>query len=197
MPCSGRRLNEGCADRRGEPLPQIDREALAACIAALRPGEELPLLVTGNSMVPFLLNRRSTVFLVREPDYVPRVGDIILCRRIDGAYILHRIHKIRKDGVLILNGDAQRWTELILPQQVCCRVAHFVRTKRDIRTDSRSYRFCRWLWRGLRPLHAVAASGYYYWHRIPYKLGQERPAKKSKAHGFRAPFCRFRAEGAS
>ena len=85
---------------------QIDREALAACIAALRPGEELPLLVTGNSMVPFLLNRRSTVFLVREPDYVPRVGDIILCRRIDGAYILHRIHKIRKDGVLILNGDA-------------------------------------------------------------------------------------------
>ena len=64
---------------------QIDREALAACIAALRPGEELPLLVTGNSMVPFLLNRRSTVFLVREPDYVPRVGDIILCRRIDGA----------------------------------------------------------------------------------------------------------------
>lgn len=150
---------------------QIDREALAACIAALRPGEELPLLVTGNSMVPFLLNRRSTVFLVREPDYVPRVGDIILCRRIDGAYILHRIHKIRKDGVLILNGDAQRWTELILPQQVCCRAAHFVRTKRDIRTDSRSYRFCRWLWRGLRPLHAVAASGYYYWHRIPYKLG--------------------------
>ena len=148
---------------------QIDREAPAACIAALRP--ELPLLVTGNSMVPFLLNRRSTVFLVREPDYVPRVGDIILCRRIDGAYILHRIHKIRKDGVLILNGDAQRWTELILPQQVCCRVAHFVRTKRDIRTDSRSYRFCRWLWRGLRPLHAVAASGYYYWHRIPYKLG--------------------------
>ena len=126
--------------------------------------------VTGNSMVPFLLNRRSTVFSSVSRTMSPR-GDIILCRRIDGAYILHRIHKIRKDGVLIPNGDAQRWTELILPQQVCCRVAHFVRTKRDIRTDSRSYRFCRWLWRGLRPLHAVAASGYYYWHRIPYKLG--------------------------
>ena len=101
---------------------QVDRESLAACIAAMRPGEELPLLVTGNSMVPFLLNRRSTVFLVREPDYVPRVGDIVLSRRMDGAYILHRIYKIRKDGTIVLNGDAQTWTETIFPQQICCRV---------------------------------------------------------------------------
>lgn len=150
---------------------QIDREMLTACIAALRPGEEMPLLVTGNSMVPFLLNRRSTVFLVRVQDYVPRVGDIVLYRRLDGAYILHRVHKVRKDGVLVLNGDAQVWTELVLPAQVCCSVTHFVRTRRDIRTDSRTYRIYRRLWRGLRPLHAAAASFYYYWHRIPYKLG--------------------------
>lgn len=150
---------------------QVDRDGLAACIDGLGPGEEFPLLVTGGSMVPFLLNRRTTVFLAREENYVPRVGDIVLFRRLSGAFVLHRIHRIQPDGVLVINGDAQAWTEMILPDQICCRVTHFVRTKRDIRVESRSYRFWCGLWRHVRPLHGVAAAGYYYWHRIPYKLG--------------------------
>lgn len=150
---------------------QLGRDELTTFLAEIRPGEEFSLLVTGNSMVPFLLDRRSTVYLTREEAYVPHVGDIVLFRRADGAYVLHRVHKIRKDGVLVINGDAQRWTEFILPQQVCCRVTHFVRTKKDIRADATSQRFCRWAWRHMRPIHAVAASGYYYWHRIPYKMG--------------------------
>lgn len=150
---------------------RFGRDELTTFLEAIRPGEEFSLLVTGNSMVPFLLDRRSTVFLIREEAYVPRVGDIVLFRRVGGAYVLHRVHKIRKDGLLVINGDAQRWTELILPQQVCCRVTHFARTKKDIRADATSQRFYRWVWRHLRLIHGVAASGYYYWHRIPYKLG--------------------------
>lgn len=150
---------------------QIGREEMAAWLDALEPGDEMPLLVTGNSMVPFLLNRRSTVYIVREEGYVPRVGDILLCRRVNGAFVLHRLHKIHPDGRLVLNGDAQRWTELVFPEQVCGRVTHFVRTKRDISTTARSYRLYRWLWRHLRPMHELAAKGYYYWHRVPYKLG--------------------------
>lgn len=150
---------------------QLGRAELTTFLAAMQPGEEFSMLVTGNSMVPFLLNRRSTVYLTREEAYVPRVGDIVLFRRLDGAYVLHRVHKIRKDGLLVINGDAQRWTEFILPQQVCCRVTRFVRTKKDIRADATSQRFYRWVWRHLRPIHEVAANGYYYWHRVPYKLG--------------------------
>lgn len=150
---------------------QVGREELAAWLDTLRPGEEMPLLVTGNSMVPFLLDRRSTVYIVKEEEYVPRVGDILLCRRVNGAFVLHRLHKICPDGMLVLNGDAQRWTEQVFPEQVCGHVTHFVRTKRDISTTARSYRLYRWLWRPLRPIHELAAKGYYYWHRVPYKLG--------------------------
>lgn len=150
---------------------QIGRGELTAFLLTMQPGEELSMLVTGNSMVPFLLNRRSTVYLIRDEVYEPHVGDIVLFRRVDGTYVLHRVHKIRKDGLLVINGDAQRWTELILPRQVCCHVTHFVRTKKDIRVDAASQRFYRWVWRHLRLIHGVAASGYYYWHRVPYKLG--------------------------
>ena len=44
----------------------VDRQDMSEILAAVPFDQEFALRVTGTSMVPFLLNRRSTVFLVRQ-----------------------------------------------------------------------------------------------------------------------------------
>lgn len=70
----------------------------------LEQGDELPLPVLGDSMAPFLIDRRDMVWL-RAPQRTLKVGDMVLYQRSSGAYILHRICAA-DDGVYTLIGDA-------------------------------------------------------------------------------------------
>ena len=65
----------------------------------------LPLQVSGNSMAPFLVHGRDTVFLSRV-DRPLKVGDIVLYQRKSGSYILHRICRLEGEGFCMV-GDAQ------------------------------------------------------------------------------------------
>ena len=68
-------------------------------------GKEVSMLISGNSMSPFLCHERDTVFF-KAPDRELRVGDIVFFQRQSGRYILHRICRVKKDGYYIV-GDAQ------------------------------------------------------------------------------------------
>lgn len=72
-------------------------------------GKEVSMLVSGNSMSPFLRHERDSVFF-KAPDRELRVGDIVFFQRLNGRYILHRICRIKKDGYYIV-GDAQTQVE--------------------------------------------------------------------------------------
>ena len=65
----------------------------------------VPLVVSGSSMTPFLVHGRDTVYLSKVGRPLRR-GDIVLYRRKSGAYILHRICRVR-DGAFDIVGDAQ------------------------------------------------------------------------------------------
>ena len=52
-------------------------------------GAELPLVISGGSMLPFLASGRDSVML-KAPDRALRRGDIVIYRRENGAYVLHR-----------------------------------------------------------------------------------------------------------
>lgn len=67
--------------------------------------EVLPLRISGNSMTPFLVHGRDTVYLSRI-DRELKVGDIVLYQRDNGAYILHRICRLEGDCYCMV-GDAQ------------------------------------------------------------------------------------------
>lgn len=71
--------------------------------------ELAPLVVSGNSMSPFLAHGRDTVYLSKV-DRPLRRGDMVLYQRKNGAYILHRICGVR-DGAFDLAGDAQTVVE--------------------------------------------------------------------------------------
>ena len=92
----------------------VDTESLMRDYrSALADGAELPLVVSGGSMRPFLAPGRDTVYL-RAPDRPLRRGDIAFYRRADGQYVLHRICRAR-GGQFWFVGDAQDVREGPLP----------------------------------------------------------------------------------
>ena len=69
----------------------------------------VPVPVTGSSMVPFL-HDGDTVYLNAAPEKLKK-GDVVLYTRSNGDYVLHRIRKVHKDGSFVLVGDAQQLLE--------------------------------------------------------------------------------------
>lgn len=93
-----------------QKILSLDTETLLESYRELlETAEELPLLVTGNSMLPFLVHRRDTVWLTGVDRELKR-GDIVLYRRRSGGYILHRIVRV-EGGCYTMAGDGQHITE--------------------------------------------------------------------------------------
>ncbi len=68
-----------------------------------REGGCFRLYPRGVSMRPLLREGIDSVLLVR--DGTPKVGDIVLCRRKSGSFILHRVHRIEGES-LYLTADS-------------------------------------------------------------------------------------------
>ena len=88
---------------RTVPLPM---EQLTQLLAVQMEKGEAPLRVTGSSMHPVLRDQKDTVYL-QKPQKPLKTGDVILYRRDNGAYVLHRIVKCRGEGRYICSGDNQ------------------------------------------------------------------------------------------
>ena len=114
----------------------------------LREGAELPLVVSGESMLPFLRPGRDTVYL-KKPESPLQRGDIAFYRRFDGSYILHRVFRAEPGKYWFL-GDAQTRVEGPLPAQcVFARVTAVRRGERLIHTGSRFWNLFSGPWLAL------------------------------------------------
>ena len=79
------------------PVHIVDnQEYMKVVRSILEEGKEVPLVVTGNSMMPFLIDRRDQV-LIKRIERPLKKGDIAFFQRENGQYIMHRIHFMRKD----------------------------------------------------------------------------------------------------
>ncbi len=128
----------------------LDAPELAQLVTqSVREGGKFILTVTGSSMAPTLLHGRSQVELVAPGKVKP--GQILLARRGNGALVLHRL--IRREGEkLILNGDAQAWTERVAADRVLAKVSRICRKGRWYRAGTLADRAYCALWGVTRPL---------------------------------------------
>lgn len=124
--------------------------------------DALPLVVTGNSMYPFLRHGRDTVYLSRFCAPACR-GDILLYRRQNGQYVMHRVHKVMECGYGML-GDAQWIVEKeIGPEQVIAVVRRVLRKNKMISQGDFCWEFFRIWWRRFLPARRVLLA---LWRRI-------------------------------
>ena len=129
----------------------------------LQNGGKANLVVTGVSMKPMLTEGRDTVILM-PITADPVAGDIVLYRRDNGKFVLHRIIRVTPEGYLI-SGDNQYKLEDVSRQQMLAVVSAFVRKGRSHTLREPGYRLYRWAWVKL------------FWLRKPYiklrrKLGR-------------------------
>lgn len=127
-------------------LATLPMEELAKILELqLENGGRASLVVTGNSMYPMLAHRRDSVTLV--PVTAPlRRGDLILYRRENGQYILHRIITKPKEGSFLCSGDNQWVREPVTQGQVMALVEGFVRKGRACTGEELFYRLYVAVW---------------------------------------------------
>ena len=173
----------------GVPLDQL-APIMAEC---MEQGQEVVLTITGNSMSPFLRNKKDQVVLTTCDPTALQPGDVPLYRRRSGRYVLHRIVE-RDDGVsrtrygvdeplpsrcdslrFTMLGDAQ-WQEEpgFAPDQIVAVATAFISRGKRWECDSEAYRSNRLRWHRLLWLRPLLVRVYHLprhvRYGIPYRL---------------------------
>ena len=119
----------------------------------LSAGKRVRLSVTGNSMYPLLRGNTDSVVLSKI-DNINKF-DVILYRRADGNYVLHRVIA-KKDDTLTLAGDAKIKKEYPVYVSDCIGKMSASESRGKIHTtDETSYKlYCR-LWLFVFPFRRV------------------------------------------
>ena len=113
--------------------------------------DALPLVITGNSMSPFLIHGRDAVYLSRLTRPVRR-GDMLLYQRENGSYVLHRVFKAAPESLTMI-GDAQTILEPgIQPEQVIAIVTRVERKGKPLEPGSFWWAFFEKIWIRIVPL---------------------------------------------
>ena len=122
--------------------------------------ESLPLRISGNSMAPFLRDGRDTVYLcaIRAP---LRVGDMVLYRRKNGQYILHRICRAEGGDRYTMIGDGQYTREPgIHRTQILATVCRVERKGHIQKPGCLCWEFFARIWVRMVPLRPACQHGY-------------------------------------
>ena len=121
--------------------------------------QAVPLVISGGSMSPFLINGRDTVYLSKISRPL-RKGDMVLYRRAGGSYVLHRIFKV-EDGSYTMVGDAQTYLESgIRPDQIHAIVTAAYRKGKLLQKGSFWWDFFEIVWIRLVPLRPALKNMY-------------------------------------
>lgn len=115
---------------------------LSEICEVIRKGHTIVIPVKGSSMLPFLAESRDLVML-GPVSPGPRSGAVVLYRRRNGQFILHRI--VRKKGIeYYMRGDAQNIIEgPVFQEQILAEAVRFQRKGKWIDRNSLTVRFYR------------------------------------------------------
>ncbi|MBQ7760434.1 MAG: S24/S26 family peptidase [Clostridia bacterium] len=102
-------------------------------------GGEFHLAPHGNSMLPLIKPGKDTVVLVAPTDL--KEQDIVLYRRANGQFILHRIMYIKKDHLLMCGDNLDYYEYEIKLEDILAKVKDIlIDGKTKVDTTSRKYK---------------------------------------------------------
>ncbi|NDV66998.1 S24/S26 family peptidase [Bacteroides sp. 224] len=142
----------------------ISNEALLQETARLiAEGRTVTHLVRGNSMAPFLVDRRDKVILSSFNIKDLKPGVVVLARDTDHRIVLHRIIRCR-EGKLILMGDGNiKGTETTAPERVMGVATQFIRKGKSYSVSGYTWRIYSVVWKILLPLRRFLLGA---WRRL-------------------------------
>ena len=106
----------------------------------LEEGHSVVIMTKGGSMSPFIRGERDSVELIKQQTV--EIGDIVLCQLTPGHYVLHRVHALKGDKVLLKGDGNLDATERCTLADVCGTAIAILRGNRR-RIDCTTRRFRR------------------------------------------------------
>lgn len=100
-------------------------------------GTKIPVKISlaGHSMEPLIRMRRDKVVIVPVDEEIV-VGDIVLFKRFDGAYVVHRVYSISGETIVTLGDNCENPDPPMNRSAVLGKVTEIIRGKRLIEADS-------------------------------------------------------------
>lgn len=154
------------------PTRKVDTAVyLSAVKEMIKDGQEVPLIITGGSMSPFLVHGRDRI-LIGRIDRPLRRGDMAFFQRMGGQYVMHRICRVEpgiKEGqeLYYFIGDAQTVTEgPIRREQIFGVINSVCRKGKWIGPGDFWWEFFRTVWLRMIPFRRPAVYLYGVWYRI-------------------------------
>lgn len=121
------------------------REYVATLRELTEQGKEVGMRIAGNSMVPFLVHERDYIYF-KKPDRDLKKGDMVFFQRMDGAYVIHRIYKVKPEGYYIV-GDNQTMIEgPVKKEQIFALITQVKRKDKLIGPDDFCWKFFEKVW---------------------------------------------------
>lgn len=121
-------------------------------IEQLEEGRKVRFIVSGSSMMPWIVNNRDSVELVSVHGMKLKKGDIILFQPLKGKYILHRIIKVYPEGYATM-GDGNFYPDgYTAKETVIAKVVSIYRKGKKIDCESKKWKLVFRLWMLLYPV---------------------------------------------
>lgn len=118
----------------------------------IRQGRTVTLTARGNSMNPFIVDRRDRVVLSPCTDAQLQPGAVVLALTDDHRYVLHRIMRRQGDELTLLGDGNLHQTERTDTSRVIGLLTAVIRKGRTYPTNGAVWlRYSRW-WRILTPV---------------------------------------------
>lgn len=130
-------------------------------------GKEVNMLISGNSMSPFLMHGRDSIRL-KKPDRKLRKGDMVFFQRKSGKFVMHRIIQVRKEGFYLL-GDSQQSSEIEGPieeSQIFALITSVCRKGQWIGPGNFWWEFFEHYWIRLIPFRRFFINTYRFMSRL-------------------------------
>lgn len=117
----------------------------------LSEGRPVVIPTKGSSMLPFIRGERDSIALIKKTDI--EVGDIVLAL-IDGSrYVLHRVHGISGEDVVLMGDGNLVGTENCRKSDICGTATEIIKESgRKIDVSSNGFRRKSALWLKLLPV---------------------------------------------
>lgn len=122
-------------------------------------GNEVSLIISGNSMAPFMRHQRDSICFAK-PKRPLKKGDMVFYQRDNGQFIMHRIVKVTPQGYNI-TGDAQSEIEQnVREDQIFAVVTKVCRKGKWIGPGDFWWEFYEKVWVNIIPLRRIIRKTY-------------------------------------
>lgn len=130
----------------------------------LAEGRDVVLVPKGRSMLPFIRGGTDKV-LLRKPSAIElSVGDIVLARKSEGQYVMHRIIAVADARITLMGDGNLHGTEVIERKNIVGKVVEIITPTGQHHKPSRG-----WLWRKLLPIRKYLLKIYRKWNKLKKK----------------------------